>query len=158
MTTSSEIDVAFGRAAPAPPCHQGLRRTIGSSASERAFHASQSLFTLRQSRPDDVLAHRAAKQRCERAAHPAGVGAGQISARDQRVGSNGPALIGARRLALFHSVVLPSAVASRARGNAISVLPKVPVSVRARLPCRWPATPEISSPATSFARLNAVLG
>jgi hypothetical protein len=38
------------------------------------------------------------------------------------------------------SVVLPPEPFSRARGTAISVFPNVPVSVRTRLPCRWPVT------------------
>jgi len=42
---------------------------------------------------------------------------------------------------LCHSVVLPSEVRSRARGTVISVLPKLPVSERVRLPCRWPTMP-----------------
>jgi hypothetical protein len=46
---------------------------------------------------------------------------------------------------LFHSVVPPSDVVSRARGAAISIGPNVPVSDRVRLPWRWPATPALAS-------------
>ena len=98
------------------------------------FHASQSLFTLRQVRLTCVLAHRTAKQGTERTAHSARVGASQIGARDQRVGGQRAALISPQRMALLHSVVLPSGVFSRARGTAISIGPKVPVSDRVRLP------------------------
>src|SRR5271170_1910614 len=40
---------------------------------------------------------------------------------------------------------LPSGVFSRARGTAISIGPKVPVSDRVRLPWRWPAMPVLRS-------------
>jgi hypothetical protein len=39
---------------------------------------------------------------------------------------------------LFHTVVLPSAVSSLARGIAISIRPNVPISDRDRWPWRWP--------------------
>src|SRR6185312_14315829 len=58
---------------------------------------------------------------------------------DQRIGVLGAALVGAKRRAL-HSLVLPSAPISRARGTAMRVLPNVPVSVRARGPGRAPTT------------------
>ena len=47
-----------------------------------------------------VLAHRAAEQRRERPAYPARVGAGEIAARDQRVGGQRAPLVGPQRLAL----------------------------------------------------------
>jgi hypothetical protein len=75
-----------------------MSRTIGSSAKERVFHASQSLFTLRQ--VHRVLAHSAAKQGGERTAHPARVSTSQIGARDQSVGGQRTALISPQRLAL----------------------------------------------------------
>ena len=53
---------------------------------------------------------------------------------------------------LFQSLVLPSAVFSRARGTAISTGPKVPVSDRVRLPCRWPVTPAAPLPMGKLAR------
>ena len=46
---------------------------------------------------------------------------------------------------LLHSVVLPFPASSRARGTVISTLPKVPISDRVRLPCRWPT--KLSPPA-----------
>ena len=47
-----------------------------------------------------VLADRAAEQRRERPAHPARVGAGEVHARDQRIGRQRATLIGPQRLAL----------------------------------------------------------
>src|SRR5271157_2916276 len=99
-----------------------------------------------------ILAHRTAKQGGERTAHPARVGASQIGARDQCVGGQRAALI-ARNAWLFHSVVLPSRVFSRARGTAISTGPKVPVSDRVRLPWRWPAMPVLPSLPDTWLRL-----
>ena len=73
---------------------------IGSSASERLFHASQSLFTLRPGPTHRVLANRSAEQRRQRAPHPPRIGAGQIAARDQRIGGKRTPLIGSQRPAL----------------------------------------------------------
>jgi hypothetical protein len=81
----------------------------------------------------NVLAHRAAKHRRQRAPDATGVDAGEIGARDQRLGRARAALIGAQT-SLFHSLVPPSGSISRARGTAISVRPNVPVSIRVRLP------------------------
>src|SRR5712691_2467604 len=50
MTTSSEMAVALRSSRTRTTVPSRMSRTIGSSASERAFHASQSLFTLRQTR------------------------------------------------------------------------------------------------------------
>jgi hypothetical protein len=49
-TTSSEIEVALRSSRTRTTVPSRIRRTIGSSASERVFQASQSLFTLRQVR------------------------------------------------------------------------------------------------------------
>src|SRR5204862_653021 len=49
-TTSSEMEVALRSSRTRTTVPSRISRTIGSSASERAFHASQSLFTLRQTR------------------------------------------------------------------------------------------------------------
>jgi hypothetical protein len=49
-TTSSEIEVALRSSRTRTTVPSRIRRTIGSSASERLFQASQSLFTLRQVR------------------------------------------------------------------------------------------------------------
>ena len=54
-----------------------------------------------------------------------GISLGKVRARDQRVRF---------KARLFHSVVLPSGVFSRARGIAISTWPKVPNSDRDRWP------------------------
>src|SRR6185437_8726578 len=98
---------------------------------------------------DHVLADRPGEHRRQRAPHPAGVSPGQIGPGDQRIGVLGAALVGAKRRAL-HSLVLPSAPISRARGTAMRVLPNVPVSVRARWPWRTPTTsggaPGVSRP------------
>src|SRR6516225_920593 len=50
MTTSSEIDVAFRSSRTRTTVPSRINRTIGSSASERAFQASQSLRTFRHTR------------------------------------------------------------------------------------------------------------
>ena len=50
MTTSSEIEVALRSSRTRTTVPSRISRTIGSSASERAFQASQSLFTLRHTR------------------------------------------------------------------------------------------------------------
>src|SRR3954452_23324774 len=42
--------------------------------------------------------------------------------------------------ALRHSLVLPSGVASRARGTQTVTAPNVPIRVRSRWPWRWPDT------------------
>src|SRR5580658_8666662 len=49
-TTSSEIDVAFLSSRTRTTVPSRIKRTIGSSASERLFHASQSPCTLRHTR------------------------------------------------------------------------------------------------------------
>src|ERR1700719_1818452 len=48
--TSSEMDVAFRSSRTRTTVPSRINRTIGSSASERPFQASQSPFTLRQPR------------------------------------------------------------------------------------------------------------
>src|SRR6202158_3635586 len=53
--------------------------------------------TPRTTRSETEVALRASRQR---PTHPAGIGAGQIRARDQRIGGQRPALVGAQRLAL----------------------------------------------------------
>src|SRR3982074_3130318 len=70
-----------------------ISRTIGSSVSERAFHASQSLFTLRHARLT-VSLHCASEQGGQRAAHTTRVGAGEVAVGDQRVGGQRAALVG----------------------------------------------------------------
>src|SRR5437660_9795180 len=50
MTTSSEIAVALRSSRTSTTVPSRMSRTIGSAASERAFQASQSAFTLRQTR------------------------------------------------------------------------------------------------------------
>src|SRR5450631_3375995 len=49
-TTRSEIEVALRSSRTRTTVPSRIRRTIGSSASERVFQASQSLFTLRHVR------------------------------------------------------------------------------------------------------------
>jgi hypothetical protein len=90
-----------------------MSRTIGSSASERAFQASQSLFTLRQVRR--VLADRAAEQGGKRTAHTTRIGAGEVAARDQRIGCQRAALIGPQRPALPFGRLALEGVQSSAR-------------------------------------------
>jgi len=50
MTTSSEMEVALRSSRTRTTVPSRMSRTIGSSASGRAFHASQSLFTFRHTR------------------------------------------------------------------------------------------------------------
>src|SRR5271170_6531011 len=50
MTTSSEIEVALRSSRTRTTVPSRISRTIGSLASEREFHASQSPFTLRHTR------------------------------------------------------------------------------------------------------------
>ncbi len=72
---------------------------IGSPARERAFQASQSPFTLRQTRltvsPELEGAHSAAKQGGQRPADPPRVGSGEIGRGNQRISRLRAALIGA---------------------------------------------------------------
>jgi hypothetical protein len=49
----------------------------------------------------DVLAHGATEQRLQRPPHAARIGAGQVGAGDQRIGSERTALIGSQRLAVL---------------------------------------------------------
>ncbi len=98
--TSSEIVVAFLSSRTRTTVPSRIHRTIGSSARERAFHASQSPFTLRQVRLTTSVAHGVFENRRKRQAHPARVGPRQVGASDQCVGGLGAALIGPQRLAL----------------------------------------------------------
>jgi hypothetical protein len=86
MTTSSEIAVALRSSRTRITVPSRMSHTIGSSANERASHASQSLFTLRHTRLTVSLPTAPWKQRAQRPPHPARVGAGQVAASDQRVG------------------------------------------------------------------------
>ena len=58
MTTRSEMEVALRSSRTRTTVPSRMSRTIGSSASERAFHASQSPFTLRQVRHRVLVRHR----------------------------------------------------------------------------------------------------
>jgi hypothetical protein len=106
-----EMDVAFLSSRTRTTVPSRINQTIGSSASERPFQASQSPFTLHQPsagyskaapagtfsllRPADrVLPHGAAEQSRERPADPARVGPGKIGSGDQRVGPFGAPLVG----------------------------------------------------------------
>src|SRR5436190_8874660 len=75
-----------------------------------------------------ALLHCTAKQRTQRTAYTARVGAGEIAAGNQCVGGQRAALVGSQRLAL----PLGSGVFNRARGTAISTLPNVPSNERDR--------------------------
>jgi hypothetical protein len=102
------------------------------------------LCAMRGQRPRRFYTRRFRRPTPPARTHPPCIGAGEIGARDQRVGGKRAPLIGPQRLAL-HSVVPPSGLVSRARGTAISIGPNVPVSDRVRLPWRWPATPALPS-------------
>ncbi len=77
-----------------------MSRTIGSAASERALQKSQSLLILRQTRLTMSLLTAPRNRRCQSAPHPARIGAPQVGAGDQRVGSERAALISSQRLAV----------------------------------------------------------
>ena len=83
-TTSSEMEVALRSSRTRTTVPSRIRRTIGSSVSERVFQESQSLFTLRQVRLTvslpTVPPNKAASARRTRR-----VLAGEKGARDQRV-------------------------------------------------------------------------
>ena len=98
-TTSSEIEVALRSSRTRTTVPSRIRRTIGSSASERAFQASQSVFTLRHTRLTMSLPTRPRK-RPRGPAYPPCVGAGEIRAGDQSIGGNRAPLVGPQRLAL----------------------------------------------------------
>ena len=71
MTTSNDIEVALRSSRTRTTVPSRISRTIGSSASERAFQASQSAFTFRHHPAHRVLADRTAEQRRECSADPA---------------------------------------------------------------------------------------
>jgi len=79
------------------------------------LHASQSLLTLAQRPAHRVFANGAAKQGRERSAHSSCVGAGEVGARDRRIGCQRAALIGPQRLALPFRRRALHGVQSRAR-------------------------------------------
>ena len=87
-----------------------------------------------------ILAYRAAELRLQRAANPARVGPRKIRPRDQGVCLFRPPLV-TGIVAFRHLLVLPSGVASRARGTRTVVAPKVPKRLRSRWPCREPTAP-----------------
>jgi len=135
LTTSNEIAVALRSSRVRTTVPSRINRTIGSSASERAFHASQSLFTLRQVRltgslptppPNNAVRARRTRRVLVSARYTLAISASAASVRRWY----------ARNAWLFHSVVLPAGVFIRARGTSISIGPKVPVSDRVRLPWR----------------------
>src|SRR5205807_5335953 len=74
--TRSEIDVAFLSSLTRTTVPSRINRMIGSSVRERAFQASQSPLTLRQTRLTVSFPHVATEQGRQRPADPAGVGSG----------------------------------------------------------------------------------
>src|SRR5437867_6774168 len=94
----SEIDVDFLSSLTGTTVPSRINRMIGSSARERAFQASQSPLTLRQTPADRIFARGAAEEGRQRPADPARVGSGEIGRGDQRVGSAGAPLIGSHHL------------------------------------------------------------
>jgi len=76
-----------------------IRRTIGSSASERAFQLSQSLFTFRHTRLTVSFSHAAGERRAQRTADTSRVGAREVAAGDQRVGRQRASLVSPECLA-----------------------------------------------------------
>src|SRR5215469_7278060 len=111
MTTSSEIDVAFRSSRTRTTVPSRINRTIGSSASERAFQASQSFFTLRHTRLTVSLPTAPAN----RVLSARRTLARQVAAGDQRVGGQRAALIGTQRLALPLGGLAVGCVEPRAR-------------------------------------------
>ena len=95
--TSNEIGVAFLSSRTRATVPSRISRTIGSSASERAFQGVPVALRLAPDAADHVLADRRGKHRVQRASHAAGVGPCEISPGDQGVGGPGAALVGAQR-------------------------------------------------------------
>src|SRR6516164_7234552 len=113
-TTSSTIEVALRSTRACTTVPSRIRRVIGSSASERAFQASQSAFTFRHTRltvslliapPNTAASARRTRrpptqphsrivvERPIRRIDGAAVGAGKIGAGDQRIGPLGSPLV-----------------------------------------------------------------
>jgi len=103
--------------------------TIGSSASERVFRRSQSVFTLRQVRLT-VSLFTAPPNSAVNAGEPAACWAGQIGGGDHRVRRDE---CGAGRPSVPALVVPPSEVQSGARHGHLD-RPNVPRRVRERWP------------------------
>ena len=124
---SNEIEVALLSSRTRATVPPRISRTTGSSASERAFQASQSPLRLAPDAVDYVLADRSGQHRVHRASHAAVVGPREISPGDQ--GRRRPGRGAGRRAANCFAIlrVLPSLPVNRARGTAIRVLPNVPV-------------------------------
>src|SRR5208337_70275 len=95
--TRSEIDVARLSSRTRATVPSRISRTIGSWPSGRTFQASPVALHLAPRPADHVLADRPGEDRVQRAPHPAGVGPREIGPGDQRIGSLGAALVGAKR-------------------------------------------------------------
>ena len=100
MTTSNDIEVALRSSRTRTTVPSRISRTIGSSASERAFQGPPVGLHLPPHSAHRVLADRTAEQRRECSADPARVGAGEVRTCNQRVGCPRAALIGPQCLAL----------------------------------------------------------
>ena len=140
-TTSSEIEVALRSSRTRTTVPSRIRRTIGSSANERPFQASQSALHLAPHPAHRVLADRAAKQGGERPTHPPRVGASQIGAGDQCVGRPG---CGADKPATPRSSTPSSCPPRCSVGHAAPQSRSArtcPDSDRDPVPWRWPAMP-----------------
>src|SRR5258706_10565158 len=116
-TTSSEMDVALRSSRTRTTVPSRINRTIGSSARAAIPRVPVALH-LAPDPAHDILADRSTKQRAQCAAHTARIGACQISARDQRVGSQRAALISAQGLALpFRRLAVGGVQASTRHGD-----------------------------------------
>jgi len=134
---------------------ENISRMIGSSASERQFHASQSPFTLRQTRltvslptsPPNTL------RRARRT--PARIGAGKIRTGDQRVGQPGCGADNSAAPGLFHFRRLAAGTVSAGRvAPRSSVFSRTcPSACEPGCPCRWPVTNLLPNPYLPNARL-----
>src|SRR5271155_2470724 len=143
MTTSSEIEVA----AVEPHAHHGavenqphdwlLRQRAGIPCVPVALH-------LAPHSAHRVLANLPTKYAAKCTPHAARIGAGKIHTGDQRVGSPGAALIIPQYPALPFRRLAAGNVQPGARHRDIG-LSEVPISVRTRLPCRWPVTTVVKS-------------
>src|SRR6516165_4476041 len=98
-TTRSTIEVAFRSSRARTTVPSRTKRTIGSSASEWAFQASQSVLTLRHTRLTVSLLI-APPNTATSARRTRAVGSGKISAGNQRIGLPGSPLVGPQRRAL----------------------------------------------------------
>ncbi len=112
---------------------------ISSSFRERAFQASQSPFTLCQTRLTVSFPTAPPNKAASAPAHPARVGPGKIGASDQRVGLFRPPLVG-RNGRILPLDRLPVRCFQAGSRDTDRHRPEASHHWRSRWPCRWPAS------------------